>query len=42
MTEFSVFIPLHGTAPGNSWTGVVSLKGYKIIFKIKIREMKTK
>ena len=42
MTEFSVFMSLQGIAPGNSWTGGVSLKDYKIIWKIKIREMKTK
>ena len=42
MTEFSVFILLHGIAPGNSWLGGVSLKDYKIIWKIKMREMKTK
>ena len=42
MTEFSVFMPLQGIAPGNSWIGGVSLKDYKIIWKIKIREMKTK
>ena len=31
-----------GTALGNSWLGGVSLKDYKIILKIKMREMKTK
>ena len=42
MTEFSVFMSLQGIAPGNSWTGGVSFKDYKIIWKIKIREIKTK
>ena len=42
MTEFSVFMPLPGIEPGNSWLGYVSLKDYKITWKIKIREMKTK
>ena len=37
MTEFSVFILLQGIAPGNSWLG-----DYKRIWKIKMREMKTK
>ena len=40
--ELSVFIPLQGIEPGNSWLEGVSLKEYKIIWKIKIREMKTK
>ena len=40
--EFSVFMSLQGVAPGNSWTVGVSLKDYKIIWKTKIREMKTK
>ena len=31
-----------GIAPGNSWTGGVSLKDYKIIWKIRTREVKTK
>ena len=35
MTEFSVFMPLQGIAPGNSWLGRVSLKDYKIIWKKK-------
>ena len=35
MTEFSVFIPLQGIAPGNSWLEVISLKDYKIIWTIK-------
>ena len=42
MTEFSVFMSLQGIAPGNSWTGGVSLKDYKMIWKIRTREMKTK
>ena len=33
---------LQGIAPGNSLIGGVSLKDYKIIRKIKIREIKTK
>ena len=35
MTEFSVFMPHHGIAPGNSWLGGVSLKDYRIIWKWK-------
>ena len=42
MANFSVFMPLQGIAPGNSWIWGVSLKDYKIIWKMKIREMKTK
>ena len=42
MTEFSVFMPLLSAAPGNSSLGGVSLKEYKIIWKIKMREMKAK
>ena len=42
MTEFSMFIPLQGIAPGNSWLEDVFLKDYKIIWKIKMRKMKTK
>ena len=42
MTEFSVFIPLQGIAPKSSWLGGVSLKDYKLIWKMKMREMKTK
>ena len=37
MTEFPVFIPLQGTAPGNSSLGGDSLKDYKIILIIKMR-----
>ena len=36
MTEFSVFVPLQGIAPWNGWLVGVSLKDYKIIWKIKI------
>ena len=42
MTEFSVFMPLQSIVPGNKWLGGVCLKDYKIIWKIKMREMKTK
>ena len=42
MTEFSVFMPFQGIATGNSWLGGVSSKDYKIKWKIKLREMKTK
>ena len=42
ISEFSMFMPLQGIAPGNIWRGGVSLKGYKVIWKIKIREIKTK
>ena len=42
MTKFSVFMPLQGTAPRDSWPGAVSLKDYKIISNIKMKEMKTK
>ena len=34
LTKFSVFMPFQGIAPG-SWLGGVSLKDYKIIWKIK-------
>ena len=40
-TEFSVFMPLQGITPGSSWLEGVSLKDYKIISKISVREMKT-
>ena len=40
--ESSLFVPLQGIAPENSWLGGAFLKGYKIICKIKMREMKTK
>ena len=42
ITRFSVFLPLHGIAPGNIWLGGVSLKDYKITWKIIMREMNTK
>ena len=42
ITEFSVFMPHEGIAPGNGWLGDVFLKDYKILWKIKMREMKTK
>ena len=37
-----LFVPLQGIAPENSWLGGAFLKDYKIICKIKMREMKTK
>ena len=40
MTDFSMFMSLRDIAPGNSWLRGVSLKDYKIIRKIKMREMK--
>ena len=40
--ESSLFVPLQGIAPENSWLGDAFLKDYKIICKIKMREMKTK
>ena len=42
ITEFSVFVPLLGIAQESSWLKGVSLKDYKIIWKINVREMKTK
>ena len=42
MTELYVFMPLQVIALGNSWIEGVSLKDYKTIWKIKMREMKTK
>ena len=42
MTEFSMFMPLQGIASGDGWLGGVSVKNYKVIWKIKMREMKTK
>ena len=42
MTWFSVFKPLQDIAPGNSWLENFSLKDYKSIWKVKLREMKTK
>ena len=40
--ESSLFVPLQGVAPESSWLGWSFLKDYKNIFKIKMREMKTK
>ena len=40
--ESSLFVPLQGIAPESSWLGGAFLKDYKIICKIKMREMKTK
>ena len=42
MTECYVLMPFQGVAPGNSWLGGISLKEYKIIWKIKMKEMKKK
>ena len=42
MTEFYVFMSFPGIVLGNSWLGGASLKDYKIIWEIKMREMKTK
>ena len=41
-SKSSLFVPLQGIAPENSWLGDAFLKDYKIICKIKMREMKTK
>ena len=40
--ESFMIVPLQSIAPGSSWLGGAFLKGYKIICKIKMREMKTK
>ena len=40
--ESSLFVPLQGIAPENSWLGCAFLKDYKILCKIKMRKMKTK
>ena len=40
--ESFLLVSLHGRASENSWLGGVFLKGYKILCKIKMREMKTK
>ena len=40
--EVSLFVPLQGIAPESSWLGGAFLKYYKKIWKIKMREMKTK
>ena len=42
ITEFPVFMFFQGITRRNSWLGGVSLKDYKIIWKIKMRKMKTK
>ena len=38
----SLFMPLQGIAPENSRLGAAFLKDYKIICKIKLREIETK
>ena len=40
--ESSLFVPFQGIASENSWLGSAFLKDYKIICKIKMREMKIK
>ena len=40
--ESPLFAPLQGIAPENSWLGSAFLKDFKIIYKIKMREIKTK
>ena len=40
--ESSLFAPVQGIAPENSWLRGGFLKDYKTISKIKMREMKTK
>ena len=40
--ESSLFVPLQGIAAESSCLGAVFLKDYKNIYKIKMREMKTK
>ena len=42
MKKLSLFMPLQAVAPENSCLGGVSLKDNKIIWKIKMREVKTK
>ena len=42
MTEFSEFMSIWGIGPGSSWLGDISLKDYKIIWKIKVKQMKAK
>ena len=37
-----MFVFFQGIAPENSWLESVSLKEYKILWKINAREMKTK
>ena len=38
--ESSLFLPLQGKAPKNSWLGRAFLKDYKIIYQRKMREIK--
>ena len=40
--ESFLFVAIQGIAPENSWLAGAFLKDYKIIRKIKMREMKTK
>ena len=40
--ESSIFVPLQGIAPENTWLGGAFLKDYKIMSKIKMREIKSK
>ena len=40
--ESFMIVPFQGIAPDNSWLGGAFLKGYQIIWKIKMREMKSK
>ena len=40
--ESSLFVPLQGIAPENTWLGGAFLKGYKIMCKIKVREIKSR
>ena len=40
--QSSLFVPLQGIAPEDSWLGGAFLKDYKNICKIKMREIKTK
>ena len=42
ITEFSVFVPLKGMTPESSWLKGLSLKDYKIIGKINVKEIKIK
>ena len=42
MTKLSVFMPLQVIATGNNLLRAISLKNYNVIWKIKMREMKTK
>ena len=42
LNESSLLVLLQGIAPENSWLGGAFSKDYKIICKIKMREMETK